>query len=76
MYITKNENEISYSIWKSIFVVVIFVRYLKKKEEEKRKLYVFFSLNARNRIEMNHTWIIILRINEMKWDGFMVQVDE
>lgn len=55
MYITKNENEISYSIWKSIFVVVIFVHYLKKKEEEKRKLYVFFSLNACNRIEMNHT---------------------
>lgn len=42
----------------------------KKKEEEKRKLYVFFSLNVCNRIEMNYIWIIILRINEMRWiDG-------
>lgn len=32
-----------------------FCSLFKKKEEEKRKLYVFFSLNARNRIEMNHT---------------------
>lgn len=55
MYITKNENEISYSIWKSIFVVVIFVHYLKKRKKKKRNLYVVFSLNARNRIEINHT---------------------
>lgn len=69
MYITKNENEISYSIWKSIFVVVIFVHYLKKKEEKKRNLYVVFSLNARNRIEINHTWIINIedKWNEMRW---------
>lgn len=69
MYITKNENEISYSIWKSIFVVVIFVHYLKKRKKKKGNLYVVFSLNARNRIEINHTWIINIedKWNEMRW---------
>lgn len=74
MYITKNENEISYSIWKSIFVVVIFVHYFfLKEEEEKRNLYVFFSLNTRHSIEMNHTFIMNIEDklkNEMGWiDG-------
>lgn len=33
---------------------------------------MFFSLNARNRIEINHTWIINIedKWNEMRWiDG-------
>lgn len=41
MYIIKNENEILYLIWKFIFVVVIFVYYLKKGRRKKKIVCVF-----------------------------------
>lgn len=37
-------------LWLLFLFIIFFL-----KEEEKRNLYVFFSLNARNRIEINHT---------------------
>lgn len=52
-----------------LFLFIIFL----KEEEEKRNLYVFFSLNTRHSIEMNHTFIMNIEDklkNEMGWiDG-------